>query len=144
MDLLHDLLAFPGSVGLGINNQNNNGDEVPVQSAKNQDSKYSGVLSPLRSLLQPSLDTLSSIYRNGEPISAHKSGDYRVQVLKLRLAEVRILSGSIASLTDEYHRPGLIPNGSLPLLNWILSKERMPGSMRKHQTSMMSRLLPLD
>lgn len=142
MDVLHDLLAFPGSVGLGINNHNNHGDEVSVERPKHHDTRHPGILSPLRNLLRPSLDTLGGIYRNGEPAS--KPGDYRVQVLKLRLSQVRTIAGQLFDISDGYRRLKLMPNGSPPLPSWTRWRERMPGNTRNHRMSTMSRLSLLD
>jgi len=89
MDFLHDILALPGSVGFGTGQYKNNGLDYSNErpSAGRQD-----LFDPLRRLIRPSIDALGDVYRqahlpNGVP-TGRPTHDYRIQLLKLSLAQV--------------------------------------------------------
>ena len=89
MELFDDRLALPGSVGLGLKRKNGQ----MTGKAQAEASAYGALLTPLRRLLRPSLDSLGSLYRYGGLFDAQSQdrpgADYRAEVLKLRLKQVR-------------------------------------------------------
>ena len=92
MDFLHDILALPGSVGLGARQHNSH--ELTSSNDRVPDG-HRGLFDSLRRLLRPSIDRLGSVYPQAHSSSGISPDipkhDYRIQILKLKLAEVCLL-----------------------------------------------------
>lgn len=95
MDFLHDILALPGSVGLGLAQAKDNNGFI-----SSTDGTQSGLLDPLRRLLQDRFEPLSNAYNNSSHTlpdgtsDGAQGQDIRVQALRARLDQVGLLSNT--------------------------------------------------